>query len=603
MERLVKLRRADLSTRVFDTLYPQTVTTNTFRDDGTLLEDSLNGYDRHLISYSEHLNRVTSTGTSTALKCTLANVNLVHGLPLLLTLHVDLDGDPTLSYNGATPAKIIGCDGFGITGGQVAGSSLLLVWNEDLEAWVLLNNDIGNNITRVLIPVESEYSFVAEADGVNEIVVPGFNRLYDKLELNFLQTILVNEKNYRILDNNHVLLKDLVLRKGEQIDCKITKFVETVKQGIFSYFIDTTDHVYTAAVNGIAEIDLPLVTDTAFSFTLNYNQTILRNTVDYTIDYTSNKIKFLNGFTLRQGEQIVITVTKYTEAVGVMPSKPYSTAGSYRYAVKVIHEQFTAQTAGTVRITIPNFNVLCDEITVIKDNLMLVRGVDYELSKAGELILFREGLDAGETLYFTILQGAVVDVPTYATAVGESTDGQHWNVDISHSELSDMYSLVLRLSHDMIANPDIKFTDGPALPIVDYTGAALNVNLPAGSYINIIFDQSNQKWYCITTTGIEINPNGSGSAATSPETTYATGEDSFIGGKVTENNTIAELKIAHGLGVKPTKYGITPCEPPVLLDNDQLSTIGDYWVSADESYLYVGNTGTSTSKFTWFAEK
>src|SRR5699024_1616789 len=112
--------------------------------------------------------------------------------------------------------------------------------------------------------------------------------------------------------------------------------------------------------------------------------------------------------------------------------------------------------------------------------------------------------------------------------------------------LSDMYSLVMRLSHDMIANPDIKFTDGPALPIVDYTGAALNVNLPAGSYINIIFDQSNQKWYCITTTGIEVDPNGNDSG-TETETTYATGEDSFIGGQVTENNTIVELKIAHGL--------------------------------------------------------
>lgn len=600
MERLVKLRRADLSTREFDTLYPQTVTVNTFRDDGTLLEDSLNGYDRHLLSFSEHLNRATSSGTSTSLKCTVENVNLVHGLPLLLELHIDLDSDPSLSYNGATPAKIVDCTNHGITGGQVAGSSLLLVWNEDFGAWVLLNNDLGNNMTRILLPVEAEYSFVSPADGVNEIYVPGFNRIYDKLEVNFLQTILINGKHYRILDNNHVLLIDLTLRKDEQIDFKITKFVETVKQGILSYFIDTTDHVYTAAQDGISEVDLPIVPDTSYSITINYNQTILRNTLDYTIDYTTNKIKFLNGFALRQGEQVVVTVTKYNEAVGVMPSKPYTTAGTYRYKVEIVREQFTAQTAGTIRITVPNFNPLCDTLTVVRNNLVLVRGVDYELATAGELTLFREGLDAGESLYFTILKGAVVDVPTYATAVGNTVDGQHWNVDISHSELTDMYSLVLRLSHDLVANPDIKFTDGPALPIVDNTGAALQVELPAGAYINIIFDESKQKWFCLTC----ANTATGNTATQSVEETKksASGVEAFLSGTVSSDNVIAELKIAHGLGVEPSKYWIQPCEPPVILEDDTIATIGEYWVTADDTYLYVGNTGTSTSKFKWFAE-
>ena len=63
------------------------------------------------------------------------------------------------------------------------------------------------------------------------------------------------------------------------------------------------------------------------------------------------------------------------------------------------------------------------------------------------------------------------------------------------------------------------------------------------------------------------------------------------------------MKIEHGLGSAPSKYWIIPSEPPVLLDDGTMSTIGDYWVTADDKYLYVGNTGTSTSKFKWFAEK
>lgn len=603
MERLVKLRRADLSTRVFDTLYPQTVTTNVFRDDATLLEDHLNGYDSHLRNTSNHLNRAISGGTSIALTATCANTTLVDGLPLLLKLHIKVDSDPTLSFNGSNPAKIIGCDGFGITGGQVAGTNLLLVWNEDLNAWILLNNDLGNNMTRVLLPVESEYTFESPADNVKEITIPGFNRLYDKLELNFLQTILVNGQDYCILDNNHVLLSDLVLRSGEQINCKITKFVETVKQGVFSYFIDTTDHVYTALTNNTTEIDLPIVPDTSFSVTINYNQTILRNTIDYDMNFTDNRIVFKNGFSLRAGEKLVVTVTKYTEAVGVMPSKPYSSAGTYRYAVKVLHEQFTAQNAGTVRIAIPNFNVKCDEITVIRDNLMLVRGVDYDLTAGGELVLFRKGLDAGETLYFTILQGAVIDIPTYATAIGETLDGQSWTVNISHSEMCDMYCLLLRLTHDLADSPSIKFIDGPSLPIVDMFGNPLNGGLPAESYINIVYDQSNQRWVCTSYTGQAVTATATFANVLSDETpTFASGEDAFLSGKITSENTIAELKIAHGLGVCPSKYWIQPCEPPVLLDDNTMSTIGDYWVNADSVYLYVGNTGTSTSKFKWFAE-
>ena len=248
---------------------------------------------------------------------------------------------------------------------------------------------------------------------------------------------------------------------------------------------------------------------------------------------------------------------------------------------------------GTVKIAVPNFDIRCDEITVIRDNLMLVRGVDYEFTNAGEIVLFKKGLDAGETLYFTIMQGAIVDVPTYAVEIGSTHDGIHWNVETSHTELKDMYHMVMRLTSDMEANADLKYLDGPALPIVDQHGNP-NEEIAVGSYLSMIYEEAVPRW-------VIINSNTVIPTCDCEKTTTNSGEDWFIGGQV-ENNQVVELKIPHGLKGKPKKYWVQPCDPPSIAEDGTISIIGDYWVDADDTFLYVGNTGTSTSRFRWFAE-
>ena len=62
-----------------------------------------------------------------------------------------------------------------------------------------------------------------------------------------------------------------------------------------------------------------------------------------------------------------------------------------------------------------------------------------------------------------------------------------------------------------------------------------------------------------------------------------------------------ETVIPHGLGMKPERIEIVPCEPPTVNDDGTISTIGDIWSYGDETNIYVGNSGTSTSKFKWSA--
>ena len=57
--------------------------------------------------------------------------------------------------------------------------------------------------------------------------------------------------------------------------------------------------------------------------------------------------------------------------------------------------------------------------------------------------------------------------------------------------------------------------------------------------------------------------------------------------------------IKHNLGIEPKRIDITPCEPPTVLADGTVTTIGDVWTYADANNLYVGNTGLSTSKFKW----
>jgi hypothetical protein len=53
--------------------------------------------------------------------------------------------------------------------------------------------------------------------------------------------------------------------------------------------------------------------------------------------------------------------------------------------------------------------------------------------------------------------------------------------------------------------------------------------------------------------------------------------------------------------MKPERIEIVPCEPPTVLEDGTMTQIGDIWSYADETNIYVGNSGKSTSKFNWSA--
>ncbi len=67
------------------------------------------------------------------------------------------------------------------------------------------------------------------------------------------------------------------------------------------------------------------------------------------------------------------------------------------------------------------------------------------------------------------------------------------------------------------------------------------------------------------------------------------GSSSFVGSG-------SEVTIAHGLGVIPSNvYAVATA--------DTSGNLGDVWVRKDATNIYVGNSGTFTGTFDWFAIK
>lgn len=76
-------------------------------------------------------------------------------------------------------------------------------------------------------------------------------------------------------------------------------------------------------------------------------------------------------------------------------------------------------------------------------------------------------------------------------------------------------------------------------------------------------------------------------AAHLADTNHGTG--SFSGGG---NETV----IPHGLGLTPSVYYVTPTENPN-------GFLGESWIRANDTNLYVGNSGSFTGAFLWIAKK
>ena len=594
MNRFIRMRKYNPSSNSgkFDVLFPQTITTNILRsNDHSVLESDLDNYDRHLENPVMHLNRALSEGTARALSVHLKDKVLVDNFALLLTLHIDLECEPTLSFNDSEPQEIISASGDRIPGGQIEGSVILLIWKKSLQKWVLLSSDNFTDITKIVLPVESEYVFEAPADNTTLITIPGFNKRSDKLQVNYGQTILRQGLDYEFhkVGNDTIELLGFGLDKGELLYCTITTFITTAKRGHYRYELKATDHVVTATEDGQTTFKLPAEADGAHSIVVNHNQTILRNNLDYQYNDKHTQIE-LTKYGLEKGDQLVFTITQFVEAPGEIVPNNWGATGNYRYSLNVIHTSYTATEDDVAVIAVPGFNYKKDHISVIQDNKLFIYDVDYTVDEIGNVVLLKKTLKTGEEIFFTILQGAMMDVPNFNVIRATGQDGQHILIDMSYSILCNWYVLLIKLKHDLLSAPTLKCIDGPAEPVCDCFGEPVRGGYKAGSYLWVVYDQDEHVWYSLSHSQIDI-------ADLVPEVEVRSGIANFTG--TPDHEKYYETVIPHNLGVEPSTITVEPCEPPVRLEDGTITEIGDIWSYADENNLYVGNSGLSTSKFRW----
>ena len=113
-----------------------------------------------------------------------------------------------------------------------------------------------------------------------------------------------------------------------------------------------------------------------------------------------------------------------------------------------------------------------------------------------------------------------------------------------------------------------------------------------GSFLWVVYNEDKRVWYSMEHGKVDIS-------RLVPTFLTAKGEGQFSGTDP-ETGTVYETVIAHNLGVKPETISVHPSEAPTVDDEGHVQPIGDIWYHADETKLYVGNSGTSTSKFDWY---
>ena len=597
MNRLFRMRRANTKSKPssYDVLFPQGITSNVIRaENGGVLESSLLQYDRHLGDHSIHINSATSKGTNRYLEVRMKNEVLVDNYPLILTLHTSLECEPYLKFNDGEFKEIISASGDRIPGGQAEGTMIFLVWNANLDKWILMSADNFSDITKVVLPVETEYNYTAVADNEETIVIPGFNKKSDKLSVNYGQTILRNGIDYEFLKsaNDAIHLIGFGLSKGDILHCIVTSYITAAKRGHFRYELKTSDFIVPAEKDGTTVFNIPVEADGAHSMIINYNQTILRNNIDYDIDNIEHTIK-LKNIALDKGEEIVFTITQFVEANGEIVPNNWGATGNYRYKLNVIHGSYVATEDNVQVFVVPEFNYKADDISLIDNNQLLIMDVDYTVDEIGNVVLLKRALNTGDEIFFTILQGAMMDVPNFNVIRASGQDGQHILLDISYSVLSNFYCLLVKLKHDLKTAPTVKCIDGPAEMICDCFHTPITGGYKAGSYLWLVYDEGEHLWYSLSHSQVDISQM-------IPTHKHTNGTAKFSGYHPDEGDVgFKETVIKHGLGMKPQRIDIVPSEPPTVNPDGTISTIGDIWSYADENYLYVGNSGTSTSKFNW----
>lgn len=590
----MRIRRYNPSSKVFDVLFPQTITANVLRkEDGGVLESDLLQYDHHLQSKGIHINKAVSSGTYRNLIVTIPGAVLVDKFPLLLTLHCNLECEPTLSFNGSEPAYIVSGDGDNIPGGQAEGTVLFLVWSEPIQKWVLMSSDTFSDVTKVLLPVDTEYVYKAETDGVTTIVIPEFDYKTDKLTVNYGQTILragVDYEFIRLQPNTINLINGISIPKGDMIFFTITKYIATAKRGSLKYDLVTNDYQVKITEENTTTIDIPKQAQEAHSFVINYGQTILRNGIDYSFSDDKTQI-LLTEIVPAVGDVIVFSATEFVESNAELVPNNWGATGNYRYSMNVIHTSYVATEDAITVIPVPGYNYKRDDIWPIIDNHLLIYDVDYTIDEIGQVVLLKTELNHGDEIFFTILQGAMFDVPNFNVIRATGESGQHIILDMSYSVLCNFYTLLVLLKYDLETNPTIKCVDGPAESVCDCYGNPVMVGYKAGSYLWLVYNYDRKCWYSLGHGQVDI---------TSLMPSYLTnnGVANFTGQDGTSGGEYRETVIEHGLGEKPERIDVQPCEPPNIVDG-RPAIIGDIWTYADEQYLYVGNSGNATSKFAW----
>lgn len=619
---IVRIRKANKDTKEWDLLYPYTSSQAVERPIGGLQEDYNLLYDDHIIDSAKHVYRATSSGMPSTISVNVPNVSLVDQLAVIIKLHTDLSTEPTLSYNGEPAANIIASDGANISGGQIAGTSIMVIWLAAQEKWLLVNNDLDNNTTHAVLPVVSYYTYTAKIDGETTIPVTGYERTEDKIDVNYNQTILQPGNHYTTLqDNSLMLLNGLSLMQGETVFITITKFVECIRRGFRKFSLDTSN-VKIDITEETKTLAVPEFGDGDYEMIINLNQTILREGIDYERDFGAKAINLLGERSFVPGDQVVYTISRYVEELGniggILPS-----AGNYQQIVKPIYESFTATVDGTTRVVVPSYDPYRDDLVVVLDNYVLVgQGVDYSETTDGEIILIGRTLSEGETIYFRIIKGMKLDATPY-TIVNGSGDGKDILVSISDAGLWDNYTLAVKVPADLEDSPTLKLLDGPARSILDSTGEPLHAgSVVSSAYLMVIYNEQVDCWYAINANNSEASgfsmmslmrmSNTDTSAYSGP---IAMGYANFSGKAdkavlVAMNNSEAEdlvgyyeTVIPHNLGYTPSDYKVTPCEPPSAINTEDGmfdAYIGDIWITADAINLYVGNSGNATSKFQWF---
>jgi len=601
MNRLIRMRRYNPKSisGKYDSMFPQTVTLNILRSEtGGVLEDDLLQYDRHLDSTVLHINRALSDGTARALSVRLKGKVLVDNFPLLLTLHTGLECEPTLSYNGGEPHEIISASGDRIPGGQIEGSVIFLVWKERLQKWILVSSNNFTDVTKIVLPIDREYTHVAKESDERIITIPGFNKKSDRISINYGQTILRNGLDYEFVKSrvDTIRLLGFGLEIGDLLYCQITSYITTAKRGHYRYELKPTDVTIEITKDGTNEIDLPEIVNGAHSVVVNYEQTILRNNLDYEYNDAGTKLIF-KDLTFNSGEKIVLTVTQFVEAPGELVPNNWGATGNYRYKLNVIHTEYQATEDNVTVIPVPHFDHLRDDITVIRHNQMYVFDVDYTIDEIGNVVLLKDILNTGDEIFFTILQGAMLDVPNFNVIKASGQDPQHLLIDMSYSVLCNFYVLLIQLKHDLLAAPTLKCVDGPAEPICDCFGMPILGGYKAGAFLWVVYNEEAHTWYSLSHSQIDISQH-------IPTNITNNGIGRFDGAMNHAGEPgyqYREVIIPHGLGVKPERVTVTPIEPPFNEETHRVGTIGDIWVYSDITNIYVGNSGDAKSKFEWTA--